>query len=645
MGFAVGTNYRYILPALDPYNSLQESLLGEAAIADYKSVVGTTYTIRAGEDQYRLNGEQTNPYYQRGTGDVIYTANQTRHDNITVHSQGLKLLRSILGDNAQSAQADRAMNAQSLGDAINGKVIKVGDLDYKINVIVKGSNIQVNLVSGKEYQNVFSFTVNKYGDIGGLATENNKGIKKELRPGLAQSFYQLLFKNIPEGTEVEKEVTNDETRSIFAPGLNKKGEEKSRYFYVGTKKDGRPVLLFTDDQGAREVVQDKAKKGQISLRVALAQTPTGKSLLKAGFKGLDLRDSRGNQGVAALDELLWNGTAFVDAELKNLNPERYYFIVRKGDSAQLTSFQEVRNFIERVNEIDNSRKKFPSDSLSFWDSVPKQSWKLSDLPSMEDWRMLTTLPIEVTLVRVPIDGQQAWQFITGSETSVNTSGHLNSFQMKNISVDIHTHQKALEEYLGLPGFRAFALELPSLDDLDLYVEHPNEGGHYIVSPKGITFIGSVDRSKLPIAKFLWLDKMPQLRFGFLYNMWLSHERNIQDKSDSTQSDYEDFLKAMGIDYKVTSWEDTAGIEQVLQDIYNIGDKAQLTKAKGGIDLTPANMNLQTKNDSEGIKFRLDPAMLQQLQNAPGFVPVIINIQPLKSLTEFLGIASSLRSSQ
>ena len=63
---------------------------------------------------------------------------------------------------------------------------------------------------------------------------------------------------------------------------------------------------------------------------------------------------------------------------------------------------------------------------------------------------------------------------------------------------------------------------------------------------------------------------------------------------------------------------------------------------GGIDLTPARMNLQTKmdsrlrgNDSGGIKFHLDPAKLAQLQNAPGFVPVIISIQPMANLKEFL----------
>jgi len=91
------------------------------------------------------------------------------------------------------------------------------------------------------------------------------------------------------------------------------------------------------------------------------------------------------------------------------------------------------------------------------------------------------------------------------------------------------------------------------------------------------------------------------------------------------------------------------------------DKA-MTKDTGGIDLTPANMNLQTKIDSSpaaqndggilsqndkggvgngketgGIKFHLTPAMLQQIQNAPGFVPVIINIQPMTDLRLFLGL--------
>ena len=89
-------------------------------------------------------------------------------------------------------------------------------------------------------------------------------------------------------------------------------------------------------------------------------------------------------------------------------------------------------------------------------------------------------------------------------------------------------------------------------------------------------------------------------------------------------------------------------------VYNIGnvinfmsgwrDRAMEVSDKvltstGGIDLRPARMDLQTRMDSSPgeIKFHLDSAMLAQLQNAPGFVPVIVDVQPLKSLSDFLEI--------
>jgi hypothetical protein len=73
------------------------------------------------------------------------------------------------------------------------------------------------------------------------------------------------------------------------------------------------------------------------------------------------------------------------------------------------------------------------------------------------------------------------------------------------------------------------------------------------------------------------------------------------------------------------------------------EKGLVMKAEsktGGIDLT-SDKALTVQNNGRGIKFHLDPAMLQQLQNAPGFVPVIINIQPLNNLKLFLGIDSNI----
>jgi hypothetical protein len=56
---------------------------------------------------------------------------------------------------------------------------------------------------------------------------------------------------------------------------------------------------------------------------------------------------------------------------------------------------------------------------------------------------------------------------------------------------------------------------------------------------------------------------------------------------------------------------------------------------GGIDLTSANILKVTNDGHNGIKFHIAPAMLKELQNAPGFVPVIIDIQPVVDLKSFL----------
>jgi hypothetical protein len=65
------------------------------------------------------------------------------------------------------------------------------------------------------------------------------------------------------------------------------------------------------------------------------------------------------------------------------------------------------------------------------------------------------------------------------------------------------------------------------------------------------------------------------------------------------------------------------------------DQAQLSR--GGIDFNPDKINLQVQNAGLEIKFHLDPAMIEQLRNSPGFTPVIINIQPITDLKMYLGL--------
>ena len=66
-------------------------------------------------------------------------------------------------------------------------------------------------------------------------------------------------------------------------------------------------------------------------------------------------------------------------------------------------------------------------------------------------------------------------------------------------------------------------------------------------------------------------------------------------------------------------------------------EANSSEMNGGIDLTAGSMNLQTQNANGEINFRLDPAMLQRLQNSAGFTPVILNMQPMRDPRMFLGL--------
>ena len=57
--------------------------------------------------------------------------------------------------------------------------------------------------------------------------------------------------------------------------------------------------------------------------------------------------------------------------------------------------------------------------------------------------------------------------------------------------------------------------------------------------------------------------------------------------------------------------------------------------KGGINFTPDNLPLEIQNDGGEIKFHLDQAMLEKLKSASSFVPVVVDIRPLKKSSGIL----------
>jgi len=81
-------------------------------------------------------------------------------------------------------------------------------------------------------------------------------------------------------------------------------------------------------------------------------------------------------------------------------------------------------------------------------------------------------------------------------------------------------------------------------------------------------------------------------------------------------------------------------------VKTISDKAMGTPKKyGGIDFTANKIPLEFKNAGEAIKFHIDPAMLAQLQNSMGFVPVIFSVKPMINLRQFLGVDNNIPTSR
>ena len=86
---------------------------------------------------------------------------------------------------------------------------------------------------------------------------------------------------------------------------------------------------------------------------------------------------------------------------------------------------------------------------------------------------------------------------------------------------------------------------------------------------------------------------------------------------------EKYLKGHAVDAKFKATADAA---QVVQ---------------GGIDFNPNQINMNVQDNGHEIRLNVDPAMLQRFENAPGFVPVILDIQSLPDLKMFLGVPSEV----
>ena len=128
-----------------------------------------------------------------------------------------------------------------------------------------------------------------------------------------------------------------------------------------------------------------------------------------------------------------------------------------------------------------------------------------------------------------------------------------------------------------------------------------------------------------VLKLLWGEQAR--KYGQRYN-FITIEGYRGDRGERGVQDWVSTMEGLGFK--------SIGNSDIFYRKTNALDAAMLQEEKkGGIDFNSDKMDIGIQNSGEGIKFKIDPAMLQQLQNAPGFSPVIINIQPMTNLKSWL----------
>ncbi|VAX35549.1 hypothetical protein MNBD_UNCLBAC01-2160 [hydrothermal vent metagenome] len=90
-------------------------------------------------------------------------------------------------------------------------------------------------------------------------------------------------------------------------------------------------------------------------------------------------------------------------------------------------------------------------------------------------------------------------------------------------------------------------------------------------------------------------------------------------------------------------ESSSPINQKVE-INGVNNQIQAPETKGGIDFNPNRMNIEERG--QGVKFDIplmdmtgSPITIENLQNATGFEPMIINITPITNLPFLLGLDS------
>ena len=291
--------------------------------------------------------------------------------------------------------------------------------------------------------------------------------------------------------------------------------------------------------------------------------------------------------------------------------------------------------MENPTEISLSGR-ISEDGLNFnyampYENKPNRWRKVQDKYSME-WEYVPTAQAGPSIPASEVSGGKTDAAMSSSHSQSTTEGERSgSLPSGNVTINYTDNQSLIDDIIvewtyGIK--RRFEREVlksaldPRKDVTMFYVGPPED-------PQAILISGKVNTKGRSFWRLYFVESNSDHRgygkalvraFVQRYN---DHELRVYLTNLSDQ--WVNFIKGLGFD------PEKKGSSLYIR---HVRDHAQMSDRRGGIDLT-SDKALSVQNNGQGIKFHIDSAQRAQLQDASGFVPVIINIQPMTDLRQFL----------
>ncbi|MBF0489594.1 MAG: hypothetical protein HQL15_03115 [Candidatus Omnitrophica bacterium] len=464
-----------------------------------------------------------------------------------------------------------------------------------------------------------------------------KGLEQlEKRPDRRRSKASVMLRIIQSKTNIT-DLKWDDFKSVGIP-----------------KDDLAKFFVLPGSQSAKDLTRREWIKKSLLTAGGVGLLATGVEIWRRSHSTLNsgISQNQTNQSAVVIS-IRWHPSPFTRRQLKNVLLDASLMeALSHNDSLRIFQAEQIKNMLSAEKEglesyrlvikaVEKQIEQHPEITAIGLEGKTFEGVKYRDLSEIND------LQESINRIRASLT------MIFEGDKSVDLEKAIDY-----VTLEILTYH----QYLAVKNKKFAGMPYVGLEDktlMEQQIRNLNEGSQINASLKSM-----VAQGILPKDDFEFLQRLSDVpefeksamqrindikgrmgaRYEVFFNSYVSnHDENFElvDKRTNVMANIiQKYGKNMIVAVGKAHYQkivNTLRITKGLSVEEVSADKAMNADEKtGGIDLS-SDKALEVKNDGERIKFHLDSAQLAQLQNAPGFYPVIISIVPMVNLRMFLGL--------